>query len=231
MTFKNFISITLIILLNFNAIAQDEEALALTSNENDIVMTWNKSTPDSEMKDDIKALAEKGITIKYSNLKRNSKNEITAIKVEFSDRKGNKGNLSYDNQKPIGTIKFYSQNGEIGFGEPSNSYNPLVNNDFFNNLNNPQDIIKQFQFNNNGNDSQSFSYDFGNGESLGKSSSKMIIKKEGKKALVIQDGQVIEGGDDYTKEELENIKKTNRLKFNDGNEFNKNEFDFRIKQH
>ena len=106
MTFKNFIAVALIILMNFNAIAQEKKSFSTINVEDNIIMTWNKNTPESEMKDDIKALSEKGITIKYSGIKRNSNNEITAIKVEFSDRKGNKGILGYDNQKPIGTIKF-----------------------------------------------------------------------------------------------------------------------------
>jgi hypothetical protein len=58
------------------------------ANADDVVMTWNKDTPEQEMKDDIKAMAEKGITIKYKDVKRNSKNEITAIKVSYEDRKG-----------------------------------------------------------------------------------------------------------------------------------------------
>ena len=45
---------------NFNQINAD----------NAVYMTWNKTTPDQEMKDDVKALRDNnGVTIKYSNVK------------------------------------------------------------------------------------------------------------------------------------------------------------------
>ncbi len=73
-----------------------------TTNDNSVVMTWNKNTPDQEIKDDIKALRENnGVTIKYSNLKRNSKNEITALKIDYSDRDGNSGSQEYNNKNAI----------------------------------------------------------------------------------------------------------------------------------
>jgi hypothetical protein len=186
------------------------------SNEN-IYMIWNKNTPETEMKDDIKALAEKGVTIKYSNIKRNSNNEITAIKVEYSDRKGNKGAMELDNQKPINTIKFYKENDNVGFGDPSNTINMMNGGNFFENFSNgnPNDLIKQFQFNFD-DDSLStgkFNFQFPNGEKFGQSSSKIIIKKDGKKPLVIENGKVIEGSEDYTPEEIEEIQKDNKSDF------------------
>ncbi len=194
--------------------AQTDKKFSLTDSDvskDNIVMTWNKSTPESEMKDDIKALSEKGITIKYSNVKRNSKEEITAIKVEYSDRKGNSGAMELNNQKPINTIKFYKQDDEVGFGEPSNSNGMLATNDFFNG----EDIMKHFNFGNGG-EGQSFNFSFPNGENFGKSNAKIIIKKDGKKPLVIENGEVVEGGDDYTKEEIEEIKKNNKTEFSNG---------------
>lgn len=196
--------------------AQTDKKFSLTDSDvskDNIVMTWNKSTPESEMKDDIKALSERGITIKYSNVKRNSKDEITAIKVEYSDRKGNSGTMELNNQKPINTIKFYKQDDEVGFGEPSNSNGMVATNDFFNG----EDIMKHFNFGNGGSGMQSFNFSFPNGENFGKSNSKIIIKKDSKKPLVIEDGEVVEGGDDYTKEEIEEIKKNNKTEFSNGN--------------
>ena len=199
--------------------SQTEKKFSLTDSDiskDNIVMTWNATTPESEMKDDIKALSEKGITIKYANIKRNSKDEITAIKVEYSDRKGNSGAMELNNQKPINTITFFKQNDEVGFGEPSSSNGMLASNDFFNNFSNGQDIMKQFNFGNSGGESRSFQFSFPNGDNFGKSSSKIIIQKDGKKPLVIEDGEVIEGGDDYTKEEIEEIKKNNKTEFSNG---------------
>ena len=63
------LAIAFTFLVQINSSAQSNNKYALTdsdSHKDDIVMTWNKSTPESEMKDDIKSLGEKGITIKYS---------------------------------------------------------------------------------------------------------------------------------------------------------------------
>jgi len=204
-----FYSLVCIALFQSSVFAQDKKSSDASDTKFDnIVMTWNKDTPESEMQDDIKALKEHGVTITYSDVKRNSKGEITAIKVDFADKDGGKGSLSLDNQKPINTIKVYKQNDEVGFGEPAES-------DFMNGNNfaygfNPSDKMKGFQFNEDGLPGQQFHFEFPNGNSFGESSSKIIIKKDGKKPLVIQDGNVVEGGDDYTKEELEDIKKSTK---------------------
>ena len=205
------------------------------SHKDDIVMTWNKNTPETEMKEDIKALSDKGLTIKYSNIKRNSKDEITSIRVEYSDRKGNKGNLEYNNQKPIGVIKFYKNGDEVGFGDPNTSDNRIASNDFMNlnGFTNPQDLMKQLQFGNSDKNSQSFSFSFPNdGEGFGKSKSKIMIQKDGKKPLVIEDGKVTEGGDDYSQEEIDSIKNENKIESfsGDGKDLIYKEFDFRNKE-
>ncbi len=228
-TWKNSFLIALLLPV-FSFAQSDKFALTDTNlHKDDIVMTWKKNTPEQEMKDDCKALAEKGITIKYSDIKRNSKEEITGIRVEYSDRKGNKGNLEYDNQKPIGTITFYKNGEEVGFGEPNNSKN-LTSNDFMNGFSDPQELLKQFQLGNDNENSQSFSFSFPkDGESFGQSKSRIQIQKDGKKPLVIEDGKVIEGGDDYSPEELDKIKSENKVEqFGFSNDDGKsNEFDFR----
>ncbi len=216
---------SLVIIMSFISVisfAQSDSKFKLTDKNNldNVVMTWNKTTPDQEMKDDVKALAEKGISIKYSNIKRNSKNEITAIKVEFADRKGNAGMMELKNQNPINTIKFFKQDDEIGFGEPTNSNSNFGGNSFMNGILNGDEIMKQFNFGNENPNSQSFSFNFPNGEDHNKSS-KIIIQKDGKKPLVIENGEITQGADDYTKEEIEEIKKNNQI------EDNQNSFDFR----
>lgn len=228
------LAIAFTFLVQFNSFAQSDK-FSLTDNDthkDDVVMTWNKNTPESEMKDDIKSLSDKGITIKYSNVKRNSNDEITAIKIDYSDRKGNKGNLEYNNQKPIATIKFYKNGEEVGFGESNNSSNMIAGNDFMNGFNNPQDLMKQFNFGNGDKNSQSFSFSFPNGgESLGQSKSKIMIQKDGKKPLVIEDGKITEGGADYTPEEIEKIKSENKVEsFGNLNENDSNSFDLRNPQ-
>ncbi|WP_396158116.1 hypothetical protein [Flavobacterium sp.] len=180
--------------------------------ENDsIYMTWNANTPETEMNDDIKALKEHGVTITYSNVKRNDKKEITTIDISFESTTGTKGSLSYNSQKPIPIIKVFKQNDEVGFGEPSNA-DFMFGNTLANGFN-PNDIMKGFQFNGNedGLPGQQYHFEFPNGSSFGQSSSKIFIQKDGKKPLVIQDGNVIEGGDDYTKEEIDKIKENHKM--------------------
>lgn len=199
------------------------------ANSDDIVMTWNKNTPESEMKDDIKALAENGITIKYSGVKRNSKEEITAIKVEYSDRKGNKGKIELDNANPIATIKFFKQGDTVGFGEPSNGNDFFAGNPMMGGFAGADDIMKRFNFGGDKN-SQSYSFSFPNdGDGRSKSKSRIQIQKDGRKPLVIEDGVVIEGADDYSAEEIEEIKKNHKFEFSDGfgNNLGEKQFDFR----
>jgi hypothetical protein len=214
---KLFYSLVFIILIQFGIAAQDKKSSETTQIDN-IYMTWNKNTPESEMNDDIKALKEHGVTISYSDVKRNANGEITSIKVDYTDKGGSNGSLSLNNQKPINTIKFYKQDDEIGFGEPSGANFMMENNlaGF-----DPNSFMKNFQFDNGeGLPGQQFHFEFPEGGTDGQSSSKIIIKKDGKKPLVIKDGNVIEGGDDYTTEELEDIKKNNKAEsFNYGDSF------------
>lgn len=207
----NLIFVSFIIAI-LNGFSQDKKPFVLKQKDDkgDIVMTWNATTPEQEMKDDIKALADHGVTITYSDVKRNSKGEITAIRVTYADRKGNKGAMEMDNQKPINTIKFFKQGEDVGFGEPKNS-------DFFTSANgfggfsNGQNPMQFFNFGQGGNDenSKSYSYSFSDDDSSSKS--RMFIQKDGKNPLIIEDGEVVQGGDDYTKEELEEIKKNNKV--------------------
>lgn len=225
--FLTYAIMALIATFQVSAFAQSK-TYTLTDSDashDNIIMTWNKNTPESEMKDDIKALAEKGVTIKYSDVKRNAKDEIVAIRVEYSDRKGNKGAMELNNQKPINTIKFYKQDDEVGFGEPSNSNQMWASNDIFNGAAG-EDFMKNFNFNNGGG-AQSFHFSFPEGGTP--NHSKMIIKKDGKKPLVIENGEVTEGGDDYTKEELEAFKKSNKIQYFNGfgGDSDNEEFDFR----
>jgi len=195
-----------------NGFSQDKKPFVIKPNDDkgDIVMTWRANTPEQEMKDDIKALANHGVTITYDAVKRNSKGEITAIKVTYTDRKGNKGALEMDNQKPITTIKFFKQGENIGFGEP-------VNDDFlssangFNGFLNGQNPMQLFNFSQGDADENTKSYRYSFSDDNSSAKSRTFIQKDGKKPLVIEDGEVVEGGDDYTKEELEEVQKNNKV--------------------
>jgi len=65
-----------------------------------------KDTPDNLMETHKKELAAKGITIKYSKLKRNKKGEIVRLKIAVKDKYGNSSIGSFNNTKGIPTINF-----------------------------------------------------------------------------------------------------------------------------
>lgn len=211
--FRNlFLKTTLFaVLFQVNAFAQGKHSDI--DKYQDIYMTWNKTTPEQEMNDDIKALKEADVTIKYSNVKRNEKGEIVAIKVEYSDQNGNSGAQEYNGKNPINTIKFYKSKSEIGFGEPSNrglAFNHFDFNESFGpNFDELKEKLQQHRMN-----PEAFSFNFSDEPSSSKS--KIIIKKDGKEPLVIEDGEVIKGGEGYTEEEIEQIKKDNTFNLKKG---------------
>ena len=215
----NLVLVALIITIA-NGFSQDKKPFIIKQNDDkgDIVMTWNANTPEQEMKDDIKALGEHGVTIAYENVKRNNKGQITAIKVTYTDRKGNKGALEMDNQKPINTIKFFKQGENVGFGEPKNN-DFLSSANGFSGFSNGQNPMQLFDFSPGSNDenSKSYSYSFSDDNSSAKS--RMFIQKDGKNPLIIEDGEIVQGGDDYTKEELDEIQKNNSVEPSDGDAF------------
>ena len=215
----NLVLVAFIIAIT-NGFSQDKKPFVLKPDDDkgDIVMTWNANTPEQEMKDDIKALGEHGVTITYDAIKRNSKGQITAIKVTYTDRKGNKGALEMDNQKPINTIKFFKQGENVGFGEPTgNDFLSSANG--FSGFSNGQNPMQLFNFSPGSTDenAKSYSYSFSDDNSSAKS--RTFIQKDGKKPLVIEDGKVVQGGDDYTKEELEEIQKNNSVAPSDDDAF------------
>jgi hypothetical protein len=217
---KFYFSLLLSVLAINCGFSQDKKTLSINENskKGNIYMTWNKDTPEEEMNDDIKALAEYGVTISYSNVKRNSNKEITGIKVDYTDRDGNQGSMEVNNQKPINAIRFFKQGDKAGFGDGGTT------DDIAGNFTNGQNFMKQFNFGNG--DTKSFNFSFPNDGSFGKSSSKIILQNDGKKPLIMQDGKVIEGGEDYTPEELEKIKKENTFEFFNDADLSKLKFDF-----
>jgi hypothetical protein len=207
--------------------AQKGKMLSQNFDNNGVVMTWNKDTPETEMQDDIKALRKNnGVTIEYSKLKRNDKNEIIALRIEYKDNDGNSGSQEYNGKNPIDGIRFHKDANGIGFGESQQNMGMAFNNFDFG------DLQKQFgnriQMDTLGSN-RNFSFKFNDAESPRmKKKSKIIIQKDGKKPLIIEDGKVIEGQDDYSKEEIEKIQNENKINSGDGNlnfNFNADDFD------
>lgn len=92
--------------------------------KNVISVEIDKNSTDAEIKKYAEMLKnEYGVTLKISKVKRNSKGEITAIKVEYKDKDGRKGTSQTESDSPIQPIHFFKEmdengKGAIGFGAP-----------------------------------------------------------------------------------------------------------------
>jgi hypothetical protein len=80
----------------------------------------NKHSTDVELKNDAASLMkDHNIDYKFSNIKRNDKDEIIAIKIEFNDNKGHKDEKVINGTEPIKPIHFtidIDKNGKKQFG-------------------------------------------------------------------------------------------------------------------
>lgn len=80
----------------------------------------NKHSTNVELKNDAASLMkDHNIDYKFSNIKRNDKDEIIAIKIEFNDNKGHKDEKVINGTEPIKPIHFtidIDKNGKKQFG-------------------------------------------------------------------------------------------------------------------
>jgi hypothetical protein len=78
----------------------------------------DKNATDEEMKNDTKVAKEQlGIDYKFSNVKRNDKGEIIAIKIEYKTKEGKSGKIELDSDNPIETIYFNADGDKVGFSK------------------------------------------------------------------------------------------------------------------
>lgn len=80
---------------------------------NEVSITIDKNTKDSEFKSIVKTLKTHNINAKFSNIKRNKNNEIIAIKIQLEDAKGNESNTSLSSDNPISTITLGAKNDSL----------------------------------------------------------------------------------------------------------------------
>jgi hypothetical protein len=95
---------TVVITPSFSNNFSKKSILTQTIIDNEITITINKNTKDSELKSIINTLKLHNIEAKFSSIKRNKNNEITAIKIKLHDDKGNESNTSLSSNDPISTI-------------------------------------------------------------------------------------------------------------------------------
>ncbi|MFK7001929.1 M56 family metallopeptidase [Flavobacterium oreochromis] len=117
--------VSFILFFQVKTIAQEKNITQ--SSSSGLYITTDKNSSDQEMKDDAKIAKEKfGVTIKFSKVKRNTKGEITAIKIEYKDLEGKKGMTHIQGDEPIKPIYFHKTKNKIGFGK-ANELNIVKN--------------------------------------------------------------------------------------------------------
>lgn len=113
-----------VILFQIKIIAQEKRNFTtFTSIGNptkEVKVKIDKNSSEAKLKSEAKRLKEEhDITFKCSKVKRNSKGEITEIKVEYKDKNGNKGTSHIKGDEPIEPFVFFkNDNNLLGFSKP-----------------------------------------------------------------------------------------------------------------
>lgn len=100
--------------------AQKTQKIAKVVNDHEMVVI-TKDFTDADLESLKNKLNKRGVTVKFKGIKRNSKNEITAIKIEVSSKKSN-ANYNTESNEPINPIQigFDSEGGNLSIGNTEN---------------------------------------------------------------------------------------------------------------
>ncbi|MFI0427935.1 M56 family metallopeptidase [Mariniflexile sp. HMF6888] len=108
-----------VFLMSFNTeevYVEQQKPSTETSMENDVVeVIIFKEFTEADLENLQKELKYEGYIAKFKGIKRNNKNEITAIKIEVTSKSSN-ANYSIDGDKPISPIKISLNNNDISIG-------------------------------------------------------------------------------------------------------------------
>ncbi|MBY0486631.1 MAG: M56 family metallopeptidase [Flavobacteriaceae bacterium] len=103
--------VAFVILFQVKVIAQEKEVEISENSKAYAELTAfsiDKNSTDAEMKNDAEILEKQsGIVVKFSKIKRNSNGEITAIKIDYKDKNGNKGTSVVNGDEPIDEITIF----------------------------------------------------------------------------------------------------------------------------
>ena len=122
--------VAFVILFQVKVIAQEKEGEATenkTAYAELTAFSIDKNSTDEEMKNDAEILKKQsGIDVKFSRIKRNSNGEITAIKIDYKDKNGNKGSSFVNSDEPIETITIFKTSNSVGIKTSSDTVTHLV---------------------------------------------------------------------------------------------------------
>ncbi|MGL2994517.1 M56 family metallopeptidase [Flavobacterium sp. TSSA_36] len=123
--------IAFVLIFQIKVLAQEKTITNTTTSKattEDIILVIDKNTSDAKLKQEAQLLKDlHGINLKISKVKRNANQEITGIKVQFDDKKGNKGTNQVDSDRPISPITFIKNtdsNGKSSIGFYTGKANP-----------------------------------------------------------------------------------------------------------
>lgn len=104
-----------------NLVGQQNSNPVISLDEEIELITISKDFSKKELVKAEKQFSKLGVTLNFSGIKRNTKNEITAIKANFKTSEGSNGNYAVSGNKAIRPFTFFynSENGEAGFGTPN----------------------------------------------------------------------------------------------------------------
>ncbi|MDH3323170.1 MAG: hypothetical protein OEM04_09285 [Flavobacteriaceae bacterium] len=116
--------IAFVFTFNTKVIAQHKNVKTIEIQENMEVEIITKDFTKAELETLKTKLSAKGVQFKYSKLKYNSNNEITAIDIAIKSSKGNQSKLSQSGSEPISPIKIKldTESGKISIGNMNNSH-------------------------------------------------------------------------------------------------------------
>jgi Zn-dependent protease with chaperone function len=157
--------IAFVFLFQIKVVAQEKSAKNASYAVSAIAVDYStdKNATNEEMKNDTKTVKEQlGIDYKFSNVKRNDKGEIIAIKIEYKTKEGKSGKIELDSDNPIETIYFNADGDKVGFSkngfqnssdenskQVSISYDDAINSVGENNENAATAILVEAQFSEN----------------------------------------------------------------------------------
>ena len=114
--------IAFVFLFQIKVVAQEKAEKDPSKAENAIAIcvgySTDKNATDEEMENDTKTAKEQlGIDYIFSNVKRNDKGEIIAIKIEYKTKEGKSGKIELDSDNPIEPIYFNANGDKVGFSK------------------------------------------------------------------------------------------------------------------
>ncbi|TDR25972.1 M56 family metallopeptidase [Flavobacterium cheniae] len=106
------------LLFQIETVAQVKEVTISKSITNELIQfVIDKNTTDAQIKEETELLKkEHNIELKISKIKRNAKNEITALEAKFEDSDKTSGKISIKGEEAIEPIRFFKEINENGKG-------------------------------------------------------------------------------------------------------------------